>query len=34
MLLKCVLDDSFYRFTGVADTGIENNVAINENIQK
>ena len=34
--LKCVLDGQLYRFTGIADTdtGIEDNVVINENIQK
>ena len=32
--LKCVLDRQLYRFTGIVDTGIEDNVLINENIQK
>ena len=33
-VLKCVLDGELYRFTGIADNGIEDNVVINENIQK
>ena len=33
-ILKCVLDSQLYRSTGIADTGIEDNVVINENIQK
>ena len=33
-VLKCVLDGQLYRFTGTVDTAIEDNVVINENIQK
>ena len=33
-VIKCVLDGQLYRFTGKADTGIEDNIVINENIQK
>ena len=29
-VLKCVLDDQLYRFTGTVDTAIEDNVVINE----
>ena len=33
-VLKYVLDGQLYRFTGIVDTVIEDNVVINENIQK
>ena len=33
-VLRCVMGGWLYRSTGIADTGIEDNVLINENIQK
>ena len=33
-LLKYILDGQLYRFTGIVDTGIKDNLVINENIQK
>ena len=33
-VLKCVLNAYLYRFTVIVDTGIDDNIVINENNQK
>ena len=33
-VLKCVLNDWLNHFNGIVDTGIEDNIVINEKIQK